>query len=158
MLDTACLNILLLIIISLLSLVINLDYQRRIQKLQNENNQTAHLLKHAQSSLIDMGVQLRNSIPAFPPINPGYVYVLQSASGYYKIGKTADPKDRARTFNVKLPFEVDYIVLIKTGNMTALENYLHQQFAHKRGRGEWFALSSFDLDYLKSIPGNLVLS
>jgi hypothetical protein len=35
----------------------------------------------------------------------GYVYLIRSSTGFYKIGWTKDPHSRRRTFDVKLPFE-----------------------------------------------------
>ena len=68
----------------------------------------------------------------------GFVYLVQSSTGAYKIGRTINPHDRIRTFNVKLPFEVEYVVVIETANMYSLESELHNQFARKRVNGEWF--------------------
>ncbi len=39
-----------------------------------------------------------------PRSTVGYVYLLQSPTGYWKIGRTSDPNDRMKTFSVKLPF------------------------------------------------------
>jgi len=81
----------------------------------------------------------------------GYVYVLKSPTGAYKIGKTKHPKDRLRTFHVKLPFEVEYACLIPTQNMNDLEHQLHIKYKDKRINGEWFNLSDDDLDDLKGL-------
>jgi hypothetical protein len=85
------------------------------------------------------------------PKKPGYVYLLQAASGQYKIGKTSDPKNRARTFGVKLPFQVDFICLIKTDDYQTLEKSLHQRFEAKRIDGKWFNLSDEDVEYIKGL-------
>lgn len=81
----------------------------------------------------------------------GFVYLLQSVTGAYKIGFTANPKSRLRTFNVKLPFEVSYIALIETRDCAQLETDLHSMFANKRINGEWFNLSPDDVDYIKGL-------
>lgn len=80
--------------------------------------------------------------------NPGYVYVLKSSSGFYKIGKTANPNDRLRTFSVKLPFEVEFEFLRHTPKMSYMEKLMHLFFAPKRINGEWFAFCQQDLDQL----------
>lgn len=82
---------------------------------------------------------------------PGYVYLLQSPTGAYKIGCTSDPDNRAKTFGVKLPFEVDFIVLLKASDMPSLEGRLHRQFEAKRINGEWFALDPADVEYIKGL-------
>jgi hypothetical protein len=83
----------------------------------------------------------------------GYVYLLQSPTGYYKIGRTRDPSDRIKTFSVKLPFEVEYIIVISTFDMVKLETDLHHKYANKRIEGEWFELSSADVAYIKGLAG-----
>lgn len=81
----------------------------------------------------------------------GYVYLVQSPTGSYKIGRTKDPDNRMKTFSVKLPFEVDYVCVIETGDMYALERNLHQQYATKRVNGEWFMLDTTDVNFIKSL-------
>lgn len=82
---------------------------------------------------------------------PGYVYLLQSPTKAYKIGRTSNPKSRAKTFGVQLPFEVEFICLIQADDMRQLETELHQRFSDKRINGEWFALSPDDVDYMKGL-------
>lgn len=85
----------------------------------------------------------------------GFVYLIQSPTGSYKIGRTRNPNNRMRTFGVQLPFEVDYVCVIETGDMYQLERQLHQQFANKRINGEWFLLDAQDV---ASIQGMAVSS
>lgn len=81
----------------------------------------------------------------------GYVYLLQSPSKAYKIGRTRTPENRLKTFGVQLPFEVEYICLIATSDMYRLERQLHQRFATKRINGEWFALTPEDIEFIKGL-------
>lgn len=82
----------------------------------------------------------------------GYVYLLKELNGTsYKIGKTANPKSRRRTFGVKLPFAVDYVHTIETDDMHQLEKLLHQRFASKRIRGEFFELDDKDVAFIVSL-------
>lgn len=80
---------------------------------------------------------------------PGYVYLLKSPLGAYKIGKTSNPDNRIKTFSVKLPFEVEYTCVIKCVDMNELEKRLHAKFADKRINGEWFALTTDDIEYIR---------
>ncbi len=81
----------------------------------------------------------------------GYVYLLQSPTGYYKIGRTKNPSNRIKTFSVKLPFEVEFIVIIATSDMVQLETELHHKYASKRIDGEWFELAPADVAYMKGL-------
>jgi hypothetical protein len=84
---------------------------------------------------------------------PGFVYVLRSSTGAYKIGLARNPQNRLETFTVKLPFEVEYDTLIKTDDMRRLEAELHTRYSHKRINGEWFALDAADLAELRQMGG-----
>jgi len=81
----------------------------------------------------------------------GYVYLLRSDIGLYKIGKSKDPASRIRTFGIKLPFRVEYEHVIHTSAMTTLELELHHRYADKRMDGEWFALTPEDVDAIRAI-------
>jgi hypothetical protein len=83
----------------------------------------------------------------------GYVYLLRSETGHYKIGKTKDPENRLATFSVKLPFPVAYEHVIATPDMASLEKSLHLQFEHRRINGEWFVLDDDEIAYIKSLDG-----
>lgn len=83
--------------------------------------------------------------------NSGYVYLVQSPTGAYKIGRTKDPSNRMKTFTVKLPFEVDYVCVIETADMYKLEGDLHLRFNTKRVNGEWFRLEPQDVEHIKSL-------
>lgn len=81
----------------------------------------------------------------------GFVYVLKQVNGtHYKIGRTSSPNDRMRTFKLKLPFPVEFKILIKCDDMYALERDFHKHFASKRVSGEWFTLDKEDLKYIRS--------
>lgn len=81
----------------------------------------------------------------------GYVYLVKNDDGYYKIGMTKNWEDRRKTFNVLLPFEIEYTHLIHTKDMAWLEHDLHRRFDHKRVNGEWFKLDDADVEYIKAI-------
>lgn len=81
----------------------------------------------------------------------GYVYLIQSPTGAYKIGRTVNPSNRLKTFTVKLPFEIELLATIQTPDMYQLESELHNRFVDKRVNGEWYALSPADVEYIKSL-------
>lgn len=81
----------------------------------------------------------------------GFVYLLKSEVGFYKIGHAANPNDRIRTFNVKLPFQVEFEHLIKCKDRFTAERKLHKRYADKRLNGEWFHLTADDVAAIKAI-------
>jgi hypothetical protein len=97
--------------------------------------------------------RLRQQAASLQGPRAGFVYLLRAATDQYKIGRTKDPKNRKETFDVKLPFPVEFECLIPTQDMFQLEKALHQRFGGKRLRGEWFDLSEEDVAYIKSLDG-----
>lgn len=83
---------------------------------------------------------------------PGYVYLVQEINGpHFKIGHSKNPAHRQKTFNVKLPYQVEFVCLIQTNDMEKLEHQLHERFSEKRVDGEWFLLSPEDVEYIKGL-------
>lgn len=85
------------------------------------------------------------------PIRPGYVYLLKSAHGFYKIGRAESPEHRVGTLGVQLPFEITPEHFIKCEDMVSAEKMLHDMFSELRQRGEWFRLDKVDVAYIKAI-------
>lgn len=86
-------------------------------------------------------------------IRSGFVYLLKSNEhpDVYKIGRSVNPTNRAKTFGVKLPFPVEFECLISTPDMYELEAELHARFAAQRLDGEWFRLSEQDVSYIRQL-------
>lgn len=97
---------------------------------------------------LDHDARLRRKVSARAA--RGYVYVLQDVdvTGFCKIGKTTTPVDRLTHFDVKLPFAVRLVHVIETHDCSRLEAVLHNRFASKRVRGEWFKLTDADIAWL----------
>lgn len=85
------------------------------------------------------------------PKHWGYVYVMQSSSGHYKIGKTAYLFDRIADISRNLAFEVQYCTIIESTYYSQLELQLHRHFANKCIGREWFRLGIADLEYIRNI-------
>lgn len=74
----------------------------------------------------------------------GYVYLLKTSTGVFKIGRTNNPYSRRQTFKSKLPYEhVNYLRTIRTKDMYALEKQLHKRYEAQRVKGtkEFFNLT-----------------
>ncbi len=83
----------------------------------------------------------------------GYVYVIRDVShtGQYKIGRTNHPATRLNQFGVTLPFETKVIAILETNDAPALERELHQYYAARRTRGEWFDLTDRQIQEIRSV-------
>jgi hypothetical protein len=74
----------------------------------------------------------------------GYVYLLKTSGGVYKIGRTNNPYSRRETFKSKLPYEhVNYLRTIRTKDMYKLETELHKRYKAWKvpGTREFFNLT-----------------
>jgi hypothetical protein len=82
---------------------------------------------------------------------PGYVYLLSSDIGVFKIGKAIDITKRVKSLGVKIPIQVTLIHSFRSDDYSSAELALHEKFASKRTEGEWFKLDEDDVEYIKSI-------
>jgi hypothetical protein len=80
----------------------------------------------------------------------GFVYLLKHGSRReYKIGKTFNPIRREGEIALQLPEKLEPIHYIKTDDPSGIETYWHNRFSDKRKEGEWFELSSSDVQAFK---------
>lgn len=82
----------------------------------------------------------------------GYIYILKAHPPFescYKIGRTKYPDARIKAFGVKLPFEVDVLMMAKTNDCFELERLLHNLYDARRQGGEWFKLCEGDIEWVR---------
>lgn len=79
--------------------------------------------------------------------NSNYVYLMvNSDSGYIKIGNSKYPRYRERTLHSQEP---KISIIAKWCCDKTVEKQLHEKFKHKRVRGEWFNLQLVDLKQIQ---------
>jgi hypothetical protein len=79
----------------------------------------------------------------------GYVYLIGSSLfGWYKIGKTKNPKVRVDDLGILLPFKIEVFAIWEAKNCGAMEKALHEKYAEFHINGEWFR---FNKDKLESV-------
>ena len=82
----------------------------------------------------------------------GYVYLVAADGpcvGLYKIGKANSPSKRIKQFT-HMPFSIRLIHMISCKNPKIVESALHDFFAEFRSGGEWFLLSTDQVDTITS--------
>ena len=95
------------------------------------------------------GLKKRKKVSSMLSIKLSHIYVMYDENnGYYKIGRSINPKFREKTLQAEAPKVTALFVSPLT--YAANEQVLHREFAQKRIRGEWFSLCSSDIDYIKS--------
>lgn len=74
-----------------------------------------------------------------------HIYLFRVGS-HYKVGRSKNPKQRARLLFNSLPgLQVEIIHTFICEHVQAGEQLLHDHFADKRTQGEWFALEDSDV-------------
>jgi Meiotically Up-regulated Gene 113 (MUG113) protein len=81
----------------------------------------------------------------------GWVYVVKSADGHCKIGRTGNLETRIKALKANHIEDIEIVHTIKTDDMFDLETTLHSHFANKRVKGEWFNLAPKDIEFIKGL-------
>lgn len=79
----------------------------------------------------------------------GFVYVIyiddSSGDRFFKIGMAKAFTPRFMAHQCASPFDICVACAFFVGNMRTMERHLHDKFADKRVRGEWFKLTQKDI-------------
>lgn len=80
----------------------------------------------------------------------GFVYILESDSGLYKIGITSNSNVALRITQIAMDTfgkfgRVGLYKSFQIENIREVEKYLHEKYNNKRKSGEWFSLSNDDI-------------
>ena len=79
----------------------------------------------------------------------GIVYLVKNG-GFFKIGVTRNLKKRLNTMQTSTPFCLHLICADEVDTPLEIEHTLLHRYKDKRFRGEWFELSSIDVDWVKN--------
>jgi hypothetical protein len=79
----------------------------------------------------------------------GYIYVIRDDESHYKIGLSTNPAARLRQLNGGSPYPLAFEILEPCKDIYRVEAKLHEQFANRRLKGEWFALTESDLEEIR---------
>ncbi len=85
-------------------------------------------------------------------VKSGFVYVVRSSDGLYKIGRTSKPiRDRLEALRGGIKGALSLEHQCYSSDVADLEVRLHSCFANQCDHGEWFRLSSGDIAQMLSI-------
>lgn len=80
----------------------------------------------------------------------GFVYVIRSEMGHYKVGKAKDPYSRNHTIGTEHAYKTYLIYVAKCTDHTKAERVLHEALAEWRMNGEWFNLPPAMVEWVVS--------
>ena len=87
----------------------------------------------------------------------GYVYLILASNGLFKIGSSKIPQQRFGAIRSACPLHVELFAISFFGDYYVdVESIFHEQFKHKRIRGEWFSLDEDDLHYILNWDGGCI--
>jgi len=92
-------------------------------------------------------------------MSQGYVYFMHAeGTDFYKIGWTkTNIKKRLDNVRIACPFDVSYYCLIQTDAPRKVESRVHALLNRCRMRGEWFDLSSVNVNaFLNNIADDVI--
>lgn len=81
----------------------------------------------------------------------GFVYLMRSDNGIYKIGRTKNIEARRRGIERDIPIAVVLVHSFATKDSHKAESYLHKLYSDCRIRYEWFDLSDDQVNDIKRI-------
>lgn len=83
--------------------------------------------------------------------NRGFVYLIYSENGYYKIGITKAVAKRFDILNASIPMQIELLHSFECSNYQTAEYFLHDKYSQKRFKYEWFKLDAEDVEWFKSL-------
>lgn len=89
-----------------------------------------------------------------PKPQEGFVYLMASELGLTKIGFSKNPERRARILRDKALGEISVIWREQCVDAPLCESLAHQKFSALRRMGEWFELSTSDIEAAKNFIRN----
>jgi predicted DNA-binding protein len=80
----------------------------------------------------------------------GFAYLIRAENGLYKIGHARDPQVRLQNLDTG-PLALELIHQVASNDPVWLEREMHKRFRRQRVRGEWFALSERQVEFICAV-------
>jgi uncharacterized Zn finger protein (UPF0148 family) len=81
----------------------------------------------------------------------GYVYLMSSANGLYKIGRSKNVEQRRGDLNRQFPIQIGVIHSVLCKDYAKVERDLHSKYRQKRVGHEWFRLTPQDVAWFLAL-------
>jgi hypothetical protein len=90
-------------------------------------------------------------MPKYGSMRPGVVYLLRADNGYHKIGRAKCLTPRVTQIGIQVPMHIELAYHFEADDCVLAEAHLHERFAAKRVKGEWFDLSPEEVEWICGI-------
>ena len=113
--------------------------------------------KHGMNESQEQKTNDQNKTPDFSLDDPmysslrGWVYLIKSENGLYKIGRSNDIERRFCQFRSQCPVDLYLEHTIYSVNYFRAEEHLHNEFHVQVHHGEWFQLSESDVEWIMKL-------
>lgn len=115
----------------------------------SQNLSKPYIREMVNERLAELKVQNKQQVAVKPMKRKArIVYLICAANGLVKIGKTSDIVRRLNTLNTMSPIDLELLGVVASDCASEIEGALHTKFSDKRIKGEWFALTSSDIDLI----------
>lgn len=90
------------------------------------------------------------------PANATTVYLVAAANGLVKIGSASNIEKRMSLLRCQSPLSVELVYTLRCTHAGSIERALHDKFRSQHDHGEWYRLSSDDIEEVKRYAHALV--
>lgn len=81
----------------------------------------------------------------------GFIYLIESENGYFKLGRSVDVERRLSQHEMDYPLQLRVIHSFASNDVRRDEKRLLRNFSDRQLRGEWFSLELQDVLWFKTI-------
>lgn len=135
----------------------SLDNVNQTIRKMNEETIREHIAitkKNYQNQMNYFENQLQHITRSYKKDKPGFCYIITDdnflMTNHYKIGMTTDLKNRLSQLQTSTPYIISKVIILECDNPQDIEQELHERYAEKRIRGEWYQLSKKDLEEIRA--------
>lgn len=128
------------------------DFEQ-IEELQKQLKHTLEVLNSERIEELNQFIEMNKVSKGVCKIErrkvPGYVYLLKSDNGLFKIGYSKNVLARVKQIQKNTPHSIEIICSIRTDDVRTLEEKLHDKYQAALTKYEWFLLSPQQVDEIK---------
>ena len=87
----------------------------------------------------------KKEIPSSKTTAHGYVYLVVSEDGAFKVGITGNMQERFQALQTSVPMKISLLHVLEVDDCLTVERHFHRIFAERKITGEWFRLTEEDI-------------